>query len=482
MAILLVCFASPILAGSIQIAPLNPDFVEQTDLQTSQLQRAPLQTQDGHLLGWRPGPQNLSFLKDISDRQALTLQQVFPVSFDLREEGQVSQVKNQGSFGTCWAFASYASLESCLMPDVAYDFSEKHLVNKDGFDWGPLDGGNAFMSTAYLAQRTGPVKESDDPYHVSQWTSSPSGLPVQKHVQQVRLIPGKNTSSDNSVIKQALMDHGAIYTAYRHSNSYYNPTHHSYYYDGDSLSNHGVAIVGWDDSYPATNFEDTAPGDGAYIVKNSWGTGWGEGGYFYVSYYDTNFAWSIMFQFLDAQPVDTYSTLYAYDPLGWVSSMGAENSSVFWAANIFSATKQEYLSAVSFYAVAPNTDYEIYVYTGVTSGQPRSGNLAQTTSGTSSWAGYRTIQIDPVSLTKDELFSIVIRFDTPGYPYPAALEYATDDYSSQANAAPDQSFYSFSGSTSYDLTSSMPTANFCIKGWAAQRDTILPAILQILLQ
>ena len=73
------------------------------------------------------------------------------------------------------------------------------------------------------------------------------------------------------------------------SRRYYSASTASYYYNGSSGTNHDVLIVGWDDNYAAANFATAPPGNGAFIVKNSWGASWGSSGYFYVSYYDTKF-------------------------------------------------------------------------------------------------------------------------------------------------------------------------------------------------
>jgi len=73
------------------------------------------------------------------------------------------------------AFATYGSLESNLLPDATWDFSENNLKNTHGFDWSYCDGGNGDISTAYLARWNGPITETDDPYNASSGTS-PSGL------------------------------------------------------------------------------------------------------------------------------------------------------------------------------------------------------------------------------------------------------------------------------------------------------------------
>jgi C1A family cysteine protease len=90
----------------------------------------------------------------VSGYQPLTS---LPSIYDLRPN-KVTSVKNQNPAGTCWAFATYGSLESYLMPNENWDFSENNLKNTHGFDKDPnYGGGNQFMSTAYLARWSCPV-------------------------------------------------------------------------------------------------------------------------------------------------------------------------------------------------------------------------------------------------------------------------------------------------------------------------------------
>jgi len=123
------------------------------------------------------------------------------------------------------------------------------------------------MSTAYLARWSGLVAESADAYRdVS--TSSPTGLPLQKHVQDVLFIPNRQGFLDNDGIKQAIQNYGALYTTMYYDNKYYSSAKNSYYFTGTSSSNHAVDIVGWNDSYNKSNFLNVPPGNGAYIVRD----------------------------------------------------------------------------------------------------------------------------------------------------------------------------------------------------------------------
>ena len=275
--------AGSTLAGSappaqLSTAPLNPAYLQSL---VSPLLVAPSSAADGHGLGLRPGPQDLSYAQgmQVPATRYAPLRGALLATYDLRSLGRVTSVKNQGNFGTCWSFASAGALESGLLPGESLDFSEDNMVLTSGFNVpGSLydAGGNIGMSTAYLTRWGGPVYESEDAYGDGY---TPSGLMPRKHVQEVDWIPGRGSSVDNANVKNAITQYGGAYVSFgwygsSGGSAYYNAAKASYYYNGSSGSNHAVLIVGWDDAYPAANFATTPAGNGAFIVKNSWGASW----------------------------------------------------------------------------------------------------------------------------------------------------------------------------------------------------------------
>ncbi|MEW6609006.1 MAG: lectin like domain-containing protein, partial [bacterium] len=452
--VVFLCLFSRLVFSEPILAPVNPEFVKY--LQDYRLGKITTKT-DGYRLGYIPPPVTLSHLKG-----KIGVPFALPSSYDLRSLGKVTPVKDQDPYGTCWAFASYASLESCLLPAETRDFSENNLVNLHGFDPGFNNGGNCFMSTAYLARWSGPINESDDIYPKP--GGSLPGLPVQKHIQNVQFLPPRSGPLDNNTIKQAVMEKGAVCTAFYWEDPYYNSSSYAYYYNGGKSSNHAVAIVGWDDNFSKTNFNSIPPGDGAFILKNSWGTAWGDQGYFYISYYDTQLGKDEdNAVFYNAEPVTNYGYIYQYDPLGWVDNVGY-SSNTAWFANIFNSLQNEEIKAIGFYVPQVNSTYEVRIYTNVSAGQPTSGSLAASKSGVISMPGYHTIMLDsPVPLTLEEKFSVVVKLTTPGYNYPITIEMPWVDYSSNATAISGQSYVSKYGTTWSDITADYPDTNVCLK-------------------
>jgi hypothetical protein len=245
-------------------------------------------------------------------------------------------IRNQGACGSCWAFATYGSMETCglVASDDGTDWSENHLKNNHGWDYTCCYGGHCFMSAAYFSRWDGPITEADDPYSTSCTGSSGT---VQKHLESMWCLP----TDDPSAIKDAIYQYGGVYTSYYNpgTGAYYNGTFTAYYYPPtgpQEVTSHAVTIVGWDDGYKRANFA-TDPGvDGAWFVRNSWGTFNSLGGYEWVSYNDKFMGKSLNALFLEPEATDNLAYCYEYDPLGEVVKWGSSTTGSYrWMANIF---------------------------------------------------------------------------------------------------------------------------------------------------
>lgn len=483
-------------------APINPAFLQWQKERKQKAAQPNVQTNTAtkgrRILSALGGDEELGFglVPEIFDTSYLAnlntgmdqgVQDAMASSYDLRSKGVLTPVRNQSPHGTCWAHATCASLETGLLSEGkgTYDFSENNLANLHGFDGDRFHrveeggiGGNANISSAYLLRWGGPVLESLDPY--PNFGGSIERTPA-RHVQNVRWVLPRTSYLDNDAIKTAIIAYGALHVSYYHSSSYYRPSTASYYFNGNTSrkTNHAVAIVGWNDNYSKSNFSQMPPGNGAFIVRNSWGSGWGDGGYFYVSYYDESFAWNTLYAFSNTEDTDNYDAVYQYDPLGLVTSVGY-NSTVAWGANIFTATEASQLAAVGFYALIPNTSYIIYIYTGCSAGAPSSGTLAVTQSGRTDSAGFFTIPLTTKAmLSARQRFSVVLKLTTPGYNWPLAYEYAYPGYSSEATAETGQTFLSADGSNWTDFTRWKGSASFCCKAYTKSSTPTTPQLESI---
>jgi C1A family cysteine protease len=374
----------------------------------------------------------------------------YPASFDLRNVSgvnYVTSVKNQGQYGTCWAFSTYGSLESSILKagGATTDFSERNLAYMHGFDWGPNDGGNAEISEAYLSRFSGPINESDDPYSNMGTPDSVTG-PVQDYVREMLRL---NSPAE---IKTTLMNSGAVETFIYfdpYSSSYYNSSNYTYCYNGTNATDHGVTIVGWDDN------KVTPGGTGAWLIKNSWGTttaSWGgvpnDNGYFWLSYNDTyGGASGSMFGewFGNAVPANTYSQDYDWSTFGDVTEISTP-----YAFNAYTASTNSLLKSVGFFTEAEGASYTARIY-GTYSGGTLSNLLASTT-GTETYAGYHTVDLTtPVSLSAGNKFYVYLSIANGG-TYPMAFDCEIPGYDSACTASPGQSYVSPTGTSWTDTT------------------------------
>lgn len=340
-----------------------------------------------------------------------------PSKYDLRELNRVSEIRNQGSTATCWACASLEALESSLLPANKYIFSVDSMINDNSFGLDESAGGKYTMALAYLLSWQGPKLEEDA-----------ENQDIAVHLQEAHFYDSENLDE----IKMAVYQYGgvssSIYASVSTSNltnsSSYNRATNSYCYVGNSKPNHDVVIIGWDDSYPASKFSETVPGNGAFICQNSWGTGFGDDGVFYISYYDSNIGNQAV-SYVKVDTNNTYSYIYQSDLCGWVGQIGY-NKEWAYGANTFVADSDQQIEAAGFYALGENTSYQIYFV----SNYENTSTLSEkelVASGTVSQKGYYTIKFNSAKPVKaGESFAIVLYVNTPDTKRPLAVEYATD--------------------------------------------------------
>lgn len=378
-----------------------------------------------------------------------------PVSYDLRTSNAVTSIKDQGLTGSCWAFAAIKSIESNqiiqkqLTAD-SIDLSENHLswytyhpsaiaydtLYGEGASFLGSDntaayeqGGSSILAAFTLARWSGAVTEATAPFSASTYNEMNSmankmeeknnSLHYSADYKLTDAICYDGASRDQ--IKAAIMEDGAMSVAFYYNSRFDQTTsdkeiaYYQNFLTGERAieeANHCVTIIGWDDNYSKENFSTYKPSsDGAWLIANSYGTDFGNGGYFWMSYEEPSL--NEYYSFITTSS-DTYDNNYQYDGFGWNNAIANENTTSTQAANIFTANPdyQQSLKAIGLYTVTDNQPYTIKIYRNVTAGQPTSGKLAATVSGTQDYLGYHTVTLpSAVSLKPGERFSVVLSYE-----------------------------------------------------------------------
>ena len=453
-----------------------------------------------------PAMLNVSDNGEVSADRAVS----YPSSY---KTANLPAIRNQGGYGVCWAFSTISLLEINLLKNKLVaddiDLSEFHLVNFTYNNVTDPLGGSAGDTTTFLRSSNSVTQNGGDIRmafnSLMDWegavdeTLVPYTAEVASTINTTGLsddLARKNTKihlqnyykvnmTNQTDVKQAITDYGALsisYYAYggHSSNKYYNSSTAGYYcYDSNTGTNHAVTVVGWDDNYSKDNFPTEPEGDGAWIVRNSWGSYFGENGYFYLSYYDKST--KVEGYAVEAQTSDNYDNNYQYDGTGWFSYMGYSGyGGTNKYANVFTAkankSKAENIEAVSFedYSSA-GCKYNISIYTNLTDvSDPESGTLECTQSGQTTFDGAYTIKLNnPVYVEDGTTFSVVVELisSTNNGPYMVSdTTYNGSWFSCESAALENQSYIYRPYDRSWVDYGKRENKNFRIKAYTDNSD------------
>jgi predicted secreted protein len=238
---------------------------------------------------------------------AIPLRGSLPSSWDWRTAGIMTPVRNQGSCGSCWAFGTVGIMESAILKSggPATDLSEQFLVSCNYDQW---DCGGGWTAHKYHFDKLGrnqtvigAVLEADKPY-----TATDGSCTVAyNHPYQLSgwsfIVSNESSMPTVEQIKNAIYTYGPVtagvcaddgWNRYTNTSGVYTPTTNGCRIGTTPSTNHQIDIVGWEDATQS------------WIIRNSWGSGWGENGYMHIH----------------------------WDPTGTTSRVGEGTSWVAWTA------------------------------------------------------------------------------------------------------------------------------------------------------
>ena len=429
-----------------------------------QAQLAPLQNLDA----FAPEP-------EVDSNIGIASYALYPGTYNANEERFVTEVKNQRNTSLCWAFSLASNLETSLLTreQKYYDLSEEQLAYfwanrvNDPLGNTPNDKitrtqsdyhgtGNGRVASFFLSTWSGMTTEEKVPFQSSAVTW-PDSLAYDTSAYMEDAIFSQYTVDRT---KQLLMEYNSVSAMIYMLDNYYYPDTASYSCPQSGLVNHAVTIVGWDDTYSKENFPSASgvKNDGAWIVKNSYGSSWGDHGYFYLSYEDTSITNLVC---NTASASEEYNNNYFYDgaAAGTVTFPGKTINNGYYVSNIFKATagngKDEKLGEIVTAVPQDNTDFQIQVYTDLkNTSDPTSGTpaYAEPVDYTQPLAGIHTIRLNtPVKIPQGTFYSVVIKIPNGSNKfYVEKTTTSTSWFTATAGIDPDQSFFSTSGKKWYD--------------------------------
>jgi C1A family cysteine protease len=428
------------IADEITAAPLNPDFesvLQEVGRGTYGVSR----TADGYALGYLPPPIDLSYLKAAGELRAqqTVSATALPATWDWRSSpgyNAVTSVKNQGSCGSCWSFGNMGAVESRYKIQTAghptIDLSENNMIDiRDSTTnrfchwpwlWSRCNGGNTYLATSYLTGlvlqnatekfQKGALLEAKDVYNASSSYANTKCGATTRPDPDYRIDGTRWIYGDTVLMKQAIKKYGPMVSAfYWDSSAFYSSGSIYFLPHWSGGTNHEILIVGWDD---AKAWPDGSGNQGAWIVKNSWGTTWGLSGYFYLCYGSAAIGSDSM-SYSGVRTANLKENFYAEDLGGWITNLGYSGSTSAYGSSVFKATVTgEKMAAVEFIAPFYGMPYSIKVWKAVTHPTSTTAKYATqwgtTITGKAQEPGYYTVALPANVMTAGKEYAVEVKF------------------------------------------------------------------------
>ena len=192
-----------------------------------------------------------------------------PTEVDWRDSGIVTEVKDQGSCGSCWSFAATGSLESAWAQagNPLTTFSEQQLMDCSTANNG-CGGGMAYRAFQYLEESGGIMTEEDYPYTARDGTCHDDSDQYVGYLTSYVTVESRGSAT---ILADAVAGRPVAVSidASESSFNFYSGGVYDEPRCSSSYHNHAVLVVGY----------GTEDGKDYWLVKNSWGPAWGESGY-----------------------------------------------------------------------------------------------------------------------------------------------------------------------------------------------------------
>ncbi len=297
-----------------------------------------------------------------------------PSYYSSLDLGYVTEVKRQ-LYNDCWVYGALATYESLLLrngistesmsPDHANIWGSTREDNK-GWIRKYYDAGRAKIMPGYFTSWQGGV-EMSKVAGLDLISTAPEMLATDLAgygVTSIKYLYKENPDS----IKQAIMESGGVSGYYSNVTSCLSKDQKSYYvpptYSG-GYAGHAIEVVGWDDNYSKENFNTLPQNDGAWLIKNSWGTSYNDKGYFWISYEDRDIfndsKYKPTYQIKSFEPIDSSKKLLQNEIYGATYEFSYINDTELTAFESFDFDSNfRTLDKVIFETYCQGANYTVY--------------------------------------------------------------------------------------------------------------------------